>query len=368
MNRAVGILSADLPKSQEVDTVGNVNTSANVSKNQTVDAMRDTSASSDLPKNQEVDTVEYFNTSTDLSKDQGLDAVGSVNASADLSKNQELDPHANTSACAESSKNQDVDAVRSMNASAIASRSLKPNCIHRSMDPTSKSPEEEVSLIQLSLDWANTSALSSSNSTDVSTDLLETDQSTPALDTVDQQLSGPTVREGSQVSSTLNLLMMSTEEASLRKPSDVSERLVYDHLPPRESLRTIVMMVIHKLDGQTLNRVAKLDTGAEENIISQQVVDKLGLVVHEYTGGPLQSVGSSIFPKGRVSFEWHVARKTKTYNTSFAVLPTSLCDHFDILLSAEEIEKIGFFKVDNTIFFLTSSDMEFSGDLEHRAD
>ncbi|KAI4164255.1 MAG: hypothetical protein LQ342_002220 [Letrouitia transgressa] len=272
--------------------------------------------------------------STDSLISQKVDAVGSANASADLSQSHE------------------VNAVVNVSTSAIASRTLKPNCIHPSMGPSRKKFEEEVLFGRFSPDWVNKNACSSSDSTHVP----ETNLSTPTLNVVDQQPSGETVREGSQVSGTLDLLMISKKEASRGDDSDASERLVYDHLPPRDPLRTTFIMVIHKPDGQTLNRVTKLDTGAGENVISQQVVDKLGIVVDEYTGGPLQPVGSPIFPKGQVNFGWHAAGKMKTYNTSFAVLPTSLCKDFDILLSEKEIGKIGFFNVDNTVFFFAPLD------------
>ncbi|KAL9035580.1 MAG: hypothetical protein Q9214_006513 [Letrouitia sp. 1 TL-2023] len=231
------------------------------------------------------------------------------------------------------------------------------------MDHTRKGLEEKVPFDRSSPDSANMSACSSSDSTNVS----ETNLSTLALNVGDKRLSGETVREGSQVSSTLGLLMISTEEASRGNHSDASERLVYDHLPPGCPLRTTFMMVIHKLDGQTLNRVAKLDTAAGENVISQRVVDKLGVVVDDYTGHHLLPVGNPICPKGRVSLEWHVAGKGVTYNTSFAVLQTSLCKHFDILLSEKEIGKIGFLRVDPSVFFLASLDMECIVDLGYRA-
>ncbi|KAL9613239.1 MAG: hypothetical protein Q9167_002199 [Letrouitia subvulpina] len=287
-----------------------------------------------------------------LSKSQEVDAGGNVNASADLSKSQEVDTGGNVNASAGWPKNQAVDAVANVSTSAIASQIPKPNRIHPNADHTRKGPEEEVLFDRSSPDRANVSACSSSYSTNVP----KTNLSTLALDIVDQQPCGETAKEGSQVSRISDLLTISTEEGSQGDHADAPERLVYGHLSREDPFRTTFMMVIHKPNGQTLNRVAKLDTAAGENVISQQVVDKLGIPVNDYTGRHLLPVGDPIYPKGRVSLEWHAAGKSVTYKTSFAVLQTSLCKHFDILLSEKEIRKIGFFKVDNTIFFLDSSD------------
>ena len=101
-----------------------------------------------------------------------------------------------------------------------------------------------------------------------------------------------------------------------------------------------------------MQRVAKLDTGAQSNVIRRQIVTDLGLVTRRYFGPKLEPVGPAIEPEGEVSFDWHVSGKQATYNTGFAVLNDALCNGFEILLGEPEIGRIGFYNVDSKIFFL----------------
>ncbi|KAL9611480.1 MAG: hypothetical protein Q9167_003878 [Letrouitia subvulpina] len=107
---------------------------------------------------------------------------------------------------------------------------------------------------------------------------------------------------------------------------------------------TQINMAFHR-NGRTFIRIGKLDTAAEANIISQQVVEDLGLQPEAYNDNfSLSSIGGSIQPLGVLKLDWNVMGKTKTYTNEFFVVNKNQSKAFDILISEGTIKSIGFFK------------------------
>lgn len=110
---------------------------------------------------------------------------------------------------------------------------------------------------------------------------------------------------------------------------------------PVDLLRRAFQLVIHLANDQNAQRVCYFDTSAEMNIISHQVVESLGLKKEEYQGAPLPSLGGFHQPGSQVTFDWHIARSSKTFTTTFAILDDRQSQDFDILLGRFTIQDIG---------------------------
>ncbi|KAL8858581.1 MAG: hypothetical protein Q9178_004875 [Gyalolechia marmorata] len=120
----------------------------------------------------------------------------------------------------------------------------------------------------------------------------------------------------------------------------------------REPLKTVFIMVMEGPSGAT-QHVAGLDTGSSENLISRSKAIASGRPIRPYEGPPLLSIGSSIRPCGRVKIRWSVSNFDNVcYETNFAVLEDDYCEHFNILLSADEISKHRFLIRNPGVFLL----------------
>ena len=115
-------------------------------------------------------------------------------------------------------------------------------------------------------------------------------------------------------------------------------------------------MVIHLSNEDHSIRVTCLDTGADINVISIDVVNSLHLAKEPYQGPPLKPIGGTYLPEWQVRFDWHVAQRTKTYTSNFAVLDKDHSGDFDILLGKETVEEIEFYKVNSRVWFNATDD------------
>lgn len=122
--------------------------------------------------------------------------------------------------------------------------------------------------------------------------------------------------------------------------------------------KTLFKMVIHASPNNISTRISKLDTGSDVNVISQDVVEELGMTMNPYSGPPVSPIGKSIMPIGTVSLEWHVMKFKKTYKTDFLVFQADLTQGFDVLLGESEIKKIAFYKVNGDVWHLGKTDGE----------
>lgn len=120
--------------------------------------------------------------------------------------------------------------------------------------------------------------------------------------------------------------------------------------------KTQFNLVIHTSQDQTNTRVAKVDTAAKVNAISEDVVNELGMIVEPYDGPKVLPLGPPIEPLGKVRLEWHVMKFIKTYKTVFLVFPSNLTKDFDLLLGEDEIARIGFYTVNGNVWFLDTGD------------
>ncbi|KAL8851885.1 MAG: hypothetical protein Q9221_003208 [Calogaya cf. arnoldii] len=118
----------------------------------------------------------------------------------------------------------------------------------------------------------------------------------------------------------------------------------------RDTVERVFYMVIPGMERNEV-RVTCLDTGADIDVISHQVVEDLGLQTEEYTGGIIRPLGSTYQPEGQVTLSWHVSGFSKTYTTTFVVFNEKYSKDFDILLGRFTIQKIGFYKKDTNVWF-----------------
>lgn len=99
--------------------------------------------------------------------------------------------------------------------------------------------------------------------------------------------------------------------------------------------------------------IAKLDTGAKVDVISEDTVKRLEVGMEVYEGPNVRPVGTStIRPIGKVKLLWHVQGRHKTRETTFQVLDKDSTQGFDVLLSEDTIEEVGFYRVNNNVWLL----------------
>lgn len=113
-------------------------------------------------------------------------------------------------------------------------------------------------------------------------------------------------------------------------------------------------MVIHASHDRLATRIAKLDTGSKFNVISHDVIEELSMKMGSYSGPEVNPIGEGppIMPIGTVRLEWHIMTRKKTYSTEFLVFRAHQSTSFDMLLSEDEIATIGFYKVNDEVWFL----------------
>ena len=113
----------------------------------------------------------------------------------------------------------------------------------------------------------------------------------------------------------------------------------------------VFYMAIHLNGGRIKQRVTCLDTGADVDVISHQVVEDLGLQPEKYTGNCIYPLGGEYHPEGQVTLSWHVAGFFKTYTTPFLVFNDQYSKDFDVLLGRHTIKKIGFYEKRKGVWF-----------------
>lgn len=122
----------------------------------------------------------------------------------------------------------------------------------------------------------------------------------------------------------------------------------------RGNWKSSFKMVIHLAKGADAFRLTCLDTGANVNVISIDVVNSLALAKERYQGPRLKPINGIYLPQWQVTFDWHVAKFPKTYTSTFAVLDEEHSADFDILLGEKTIGIVGFYDVNPKIWFHTT--------------
>ncbi|KAL8723948.1 MAG: hypothetical protein Q9181_007062 [Wetmoreana brouardii] len=124
--------------------------------------------------------------------------------------------------------------------------------------------------------------------------------------------------------------------------------------PQGRKFKRAFRMAIHMANDEIAQRLTCLDTGADVDVISIDVVESLRLRKERYRGPPLKPLGSSYVPEWQVTFDWHVANFHKTYTSTFAVLDDRHSSDFDVLLGRVSVEGIGFYEVNDKVWFHTT--------------
>lgn len=122
--------------------------------------------------------------------------------------------------------------------------------------------------------------------------------------------------------------------------------------------KTHFYMMIHLSAGEVKMYICKNDSASSVNILSRQVVKSLGMTMESYDvdGPAVAPMGPLIQPIGKITLDWHVLGKTKTYTTEFIVLDDDATRGFDALLSADTIREIGFYFINDEVWFCESGD------------
>ncbi|KAL8760718.1 MAG: hypothetical protein Q9184_003120 [Pyrenodesmia sp. 2 TL-2023] len=115
-------------------------------------------------------------------------------------------------------------------------------------------------------------------------------------------------------------------------------------------------MAIHLPQDRIAQRVCRLDTCADLDVISHRVVESLGLEKDRYQGVPVIPLGGHYKPEWQVTFEWHVAHFPQTYRSTFVVLDEKHSGEFDVLLGHMTIEKIDFYQTNGKVWMCSTED------------
>lgn len=121
--------------------------------------------------------------------------------------------------------------------------------------------------------------------------------------------------------------------------------------------RTQFYMMVHIPGGAIKTYICKIDTASKVNVLSQQVVTSLGMTMEPYEGNAVAPLGNGLIqPIGRLTLEWHVRGKNKTYKTDFVVLDDDSSRAFDALLSEDTVGEIGFYLINHKVWFCDLGD------------
>ncbi|KAL8811412.1 MAG: hypothetical protein Q9200_001815 [Gallowayella weberi] len=168
--------------------------------------------------------------------------------------------------------------------------------------------------------------------------------------------------QGNRAEPTIMGNMRTLASAEPEQPTDGEMLLLEDESEP--SVPRSFIIALHLPDEQpekqgTAHRVACLDTGSDFNVISQEVVDELGLQIQPYTGVLAKPVGGvSFLPVGEITLSWHVWGFHKTYTTKFVVFSKDYSKDFDVLLGRFTINEVGFFVKNRNVWLTTADNKE----------
>lgn len=149
------------------------------------------------------------------------------------------------------------------------------------------------------------------------------------------------------------------ESANSKEPilteSSSSETTVQ---PEEDNFKNAFGMVIHLPGDESARRVCCLDTGADLDVISHEVVESLRLKKERYKGTALKPLGGHFQPEWEVTFDWHVARFHRTYTTTFVVLDEKHSGDFDVIIGRTTIQQNRFYIVNGKVWMVSANDDE----------
>lgn len=178
------------------------------------------------------------------------------------------------------------------------------------------------------------------------------EQATPDQSIIRSMLVEQPSTDGNAEAVTMEIEAVDGKESS-RSDETAAGRLRAIGSGRKPKLETFFYIVFHKQPSGADQYVAKLDTGSDVNVLSEDVVDHLQIELEPYKGTRIRPIGEDpIQPKGEVTLRWHVKGKIKTYRDTFAVLDKSLSTDFDVLLCEQTIDDVGFFIKNHDVWFL----------------
>ncbi|KAL8922375.1 MAG: hypothetical protein Q9208_005228 [Pyrenodesmia sp. 3 TL-2023] len=156
------------------------------------------------------------------------------------------------------------------------------------------------------------------------------------------------------------LALQTLESANVQAPSstDGSASDTVVHPEGRDFKRTFRMVIHLTGDRNALvaQRVSCLDTCADLDVISHEVVESLRLKKDRYQGASVHPLGGFFKPEWQVTFDWHVAGFHKTYTSTFAVLDAKHSGDFDVLLGRATIKDIGFYVTNGKVWMISADE------------
>jgi len=153
-----------------------------------------------------------------------------------------------------------------------------------------------------------------------------------------------------QPEATLVAVEQSSDDTKANRPKKENGRIIIGS-GPSAHWKTVLYMIIHLPDGRKKMNLAKLDTAAAIDILSLEILERLELPMEEYHGGDISPLGDPIRPLGQITLDWHVKAMSKVYTTTFAVLDNRATRGFDALLGCRTIGEIGFYTVNESVWF-----------------
>ena len=124
---------------------------------------------------------------------------------------------------------------------------------------------------------------------------------------------------------------------------------------PPNGFKTSFYIDIHSPGCKTTRCIAQLDTGSDVNVISQDTVEDINMSMEPYGGERVYPLGAEpIQPIGQLKLRWNVKDYKKTYTTTYVVLDKNSSRQFDILIGTRTIGEVGFYEVNNLVWYLSN--------------
>lgn len=98
-------------------------------------------------------------------------------------------------------------------------------------------------------------------------------------------------------------------------------------------------MLIHLPSSGAAQSIVYLDLGADLNVISNRIVEDLGLTKDEYKGVAPRSRGRIREPEWQVTLDWQCGEFYRKHTSTFAVLATEYSEEFNIILGRKTIKE-----------------------------
>lgn len=211
------------------------------------------------------------------------------------------------------------------------------------------SPETKENALLMKLEQEHSQSLGTQEN--LAGESVTTEQATPDQPIIRSVLFEQPLIDGNTEAVTMDIEAVDGKESS-RSDETAAGQLEAIASGRKPKLETCFYIMFHKQPSGIDQYVAKLDTGSEVDVISEDVIDHLQVGLKSYKGARICPLGEEpIEPKGEVTLRWHVKDKIKTYTHTFAVLDKSLSTEFDVLLCDKTIGDVGFWIKNKCVWY-----------------